>query len=193
MAEAPHQPLSRALQETISDLRSRFTPYARSVETMFQRKSELAKPFMQGFARWKRETGRSFISFVQQVDPTVPAEKAAYQKHHSYQAALHLRRVDEAPHTVTGKKERRTKTPFDMLAVVMKSVLPLVRPHEAAMWATFEHASHWQQRDIEKLQARVRQVRPMPLRPDVPRLVYEGRRQVRKFTTEPLAAAGGER
>ena len=184
-----HNPISRALTSTLDDLRDLFLPYVRTYDVLFERRRDLAPTFMRAFERWQRETGRSFVAFVQQLDSTVPSEKAAYASHRSYQASLYLKRLVEAPETVAGRAERRSRTPLDMLAIVVKSALPLVRPHEATFWSSFSASSRWHQRDVVALQRRVGRARPIALRPDVPRLVREGRREVRSFGTSPIASA----
>ena len=184
---APHA-LSRTLQEQITQLRDDFTPYVRTFDALRQRKAQLARPFMAAYRQWRRETGRSFIGFVQALDPDVPATKARYVEHPSYISALYLRRLVDAPQTIAGHAERKTMPPLQLLAVVIKSALPMVRPHEVAFWSSIAKTSRWQQRDLQRLQARVRTARSIPLRPDVPRLVHEGRRQIR-MTAVPLAAA----
>lgn len=144
---------------------------------------------------WTRETGRSFVAFVQQIDKSVPQDKTSYIAHRSYRAALYLRRIEDAPQTVAGQTARKSRSAEDMLAVVIKSMLPLIRAgvdakraemYEAQMWTTIASIARWHQRDIIRLQKRVRRVHPIALRPDVPRLVY----QTRRSASGSVAAAG---
>lgn len=190
MAEVlQHTPFSRSLAAALDDLKDQFRPYARTFDAFLARKRDLAKPFMRVYTQWRRETGRSFVAFVQQIDDTVPAEKTQYVAHKSYVAALYLKRTVDAPQTVAGATARRTRTPLDLLAIVIKSALPLIRPHEAVFWQSLASVSRWHQRDIVRLQTRVRRMKAIALRPDVPRLVAEGRRQVARFDTERASTA----
>ena len=190
---ASRRMMSRTLASRIMDLRGRFGSYAKAYDTLLERKQDLAKPFMQGFNLWKRETGRSFVAFVHELDPGLPADRDKYVNHRSYQAALYLRRLVEAPHTLPSKTRRSSRTPYDMLAIMIKSTLPFMGAHQARMWLSFTAASRWKQRDVERLQVAVKTAKPFVINPTIPRLVIEGRRQVTKFVTEPVAAASGER
>lgn len=183
--ETARSTMSRTLTRTIADLRDRFMPYARTWDALLDRRRDLARPFMAGFALWHKETGRSFVAFVQQIDPTVPADKAGYVAHRSYQACLYLRRLVDAPATAT-PRGRTSKTPFDMLAAVMKTLIPAARPYEDLLWASFARASHWRDRDLDRLRAAVKRAAPLPLRPDAPRLVTG------KRSTSRLSASGAE-
>lgn len=170
---------SRTLEREIATLRSEFSDLTRTWDALVLRRREIAPAFMATFRRWRRETGRSFVAFVQRLDPSVPADRDAYVNHQSYQAALYIQRLAEAPEKAPGARRKRASlTPFDALALMVKSALPLVRPHEETMWRNLAHATRWHERDLRKLREAVKVARMIPLRPDVPRLVVSGRRQL---------------
>jgi hypothetical protein len=126
---------------------------------------------MRGFKLWRHETGRSFIAFVQAIDPTVPAERDKYVSHQSVVAARYLRRLVEAPQTVHGKKNRSSLSPLELLAVLVKSAMPFVRPYEDDFWAQVAATSRWHERDLARLKVLAKRAKPISLRADMPRLV----------------------
>jgi hypothetical protein len=125
------------------------------------------------------ETGKTFLAFVHELDPSVPAERAAYVNHRSFQAALYLKRLALAPHTQA--KHRTTVSPFTLLAMVVRGALPHAQPHAASYWEEIRRASRWRDRDLERLKLRVEKVRAVPLTAQ-PRLV-------KRSTLRPVHAA----
>lgn len=157
------------LVETLTDVQQQFAAFTNTFASLTARRDAFAPVFMRAYRQYHRETGRTFIAFVQELDKTVPADRALYPKHRSYQAAIYLRRLDEAPETTAS--HRTTMAPFDVLAAVIKGFLPLVPPKQAAaVWVAVARTSRWRERDILRLQARVTKVRPVEL-PTAPRLV----------------------
>lgn len=171
---------SGALRRTLDTLRPDFSRFSDAFGLLSVKRATFAPLFMRAFDAYERETGKTFVAFVQEFDRSVPAERAKYTQHRSYQAALYLRRLVDAPETAAGVS-RRSVTPFQLLAVTIKSLLPLAHPHEQAAFEIIAKASKWRERDVEKLRKRVARVRALPL-PNAPRL-----RVVPKI--EPLSAA----
>lgn len=166
-----HARLSHRLQETLDVVRNEFEAFTNNFSALTVRRDAFAPVFMKAYRQYHQATGRTFIAFVQELDKTVPAARAEYPKHRSYRAALYLRRLDEAPETTTA--HRKTMAPFDVLAAVIKGFLPLVPAKQAAeVWTAVARTSHWRERDILRLQARVTKVRPVEL-PTAPRLVRQ--------------------
>lgn len=166
--------LSRHLQQTLADLRADFVGYTEGFKQLAVRRAHLAPAFMRAFRRYRMETGRTFVAFVRELDPSMPVARSEYPRHRSFQAALYLRRLAEAPHTTP--THRRTETPFAVLARVVKTVLPLTHPHEEATFEAIARASGWRERDVQRLRDRVNRAKPLATvlafaRPASPRLV----------------------
>lgn len=164
----PKVTLSRRLRALLADLSTQFAAYAETFGALTGRRADLAAPFMRAFTAYHRETGRTFVAFVAELDPALPTADKAYLRHPTYQAALYLRRLVDAPHTTTA--HRRTASPFEMLAVVCHTAMPFIAPYDKAFWAAFQQASHWRPRDIARLQQRTTRAGVLAL-PHVPRLV----------------------
>lgn len=123
---------------------------------------------MKAFTLWRRETRRTFVAFVHELDPTVPADRRGYQAHPSYQAALYLQQLMAHPE----ETKRRGLTPMNMLAVTIKSILPLCgsqREQREALEIILA-ATKWRDRDQRRLLTAIRKAKPVGL-PKVPRLV----------------------
>lgn len=185
--------LSRHLARTIEDVRADFNSFTDSFNGLSVKRSQFAPQFMAAFKDWQWETGRSFVAFVRELDPTMPVTRAEYPKHRSFQAALYLRRIAEAPHTVAGRGERRTVTPFKVLAKTVRTLAQLAPPHNAeAVVAAVVKATGWHQRDTDRLRKAVDKAKPLApvlalVQPQAPRLVRGHR--THGAGREPLAVA----
>lgn len=166
--------LTRKLSQDIAELRGQFHAFTSQWTALDARRSTFAPVFIATFKRWRKETGRTFVAFVHEVDPSVPADKDQYMRHRSFQAALYLRRLVEAPETVTGKG-RKTLSPYRMLVATIRALL-LFYPRPAdEVWSAVAKMSHWQDRDLEKLRLAVTKARPLVTLPSAPRLVKRRR------------------
>jgi hypothetical protein len=161
--------ISRRLSSTIDSLRSDFSAFTSALSAVAVRKAHLAPVFMKAFEAWRRETGRPFVAFVQQLDPSIPAEKAEYVQHRSFQAALYLRRLVEAPQTVAGAGRKSVMSPLQALAVVVKSTI--AEEHHDFAISALKQATGWHKRDVERLRASIGKARRIALLPHQPRLV----------------------
>lgn len=162
---------SRTFAHVIEAFRPTFLGFARDQDTLFGKRAELAPTFASLFTRWRRETGRGLIALVRELDKSVPADRAAYVNHRSFQAAWYLVRTARAAKRPAGGTHRTTITPFALLATVIKSVQPVLHPHEARVFEQIVKASRWHQRDIDRLKKAVAAAKPLPLFPHLPRLV----------------------
>ncbi len=164
--------VSLALRREIDTLKGQFIPYVEASSTLTTRRKDLAPGFMRLYKRYKRETGGTFVAFVRELDPKMPAERNAYKDHPSYQSGLYLRRLIDAP--LTTPQHRKTASPFRVLASVMDTLVYYVRKHspkhEAEILVAFRRLSKWDNRQMEKLQAVMRRVSPLHI-PGTPRLV----------------------
>lgn len=161
---------SSKLREAIDQLRPEFQEISQGLESLTRRRAELAPAFMHAFKIWRRETHRPFIAFVHELDPNMPVnDRKAYRSHRSYRAALYLQHLAEKPEATAP----RGRTPFAMLAITIKSFLPLYgknqKDQEHALQILMA-ASKWRDRDIKRLVKAIRRVRPVGL-PNVPRLI----------------------
>ena len=160
---------SQKLKEAIDSVRSDFREVGQGLEHLTKKRAELAPAFMKAFAIWKRETRRPFVAFVHELDPRLPVnDRKAYKAHASYQAALYLQQLATNPE----QKTRRGLTPLSMLAVTIKSFLPLCRSQREQKEAlqTLLGATKWRESDQRRLLAAIRRAKPVAL-PSVPRLV----------------------
>lgn len=176
--------VSRRLASTLETLRADFQGFVGAFGQLAQRKADLAPAFVRAYRQFHHETGRTFVAFVKELDPTLPAgDKDAYLRHRSYQAALYLKRLVDAPHTQA--KHRKTRGPFDVLASAVRGLLPYLAPREEEYWASLARVSGWRERDVQRLRHRVAQARAIPL-PMAPRLA-------REYSSRHLAAVAADR
>lgn len=153
---------SRHLAHEIDLLRAQFHVIVSQLHALTVRRAEFAPQFLAVYRRWHRATGRSFVAFVRELDPSVPGDKAGYQHHRSYHAALYLRRLAEAPATVAGQVDRRTTTPLVLLARAVRSVLLLAgQDYSDSVWRALAVASRWHERDLQRLRHRVAKAKPL--------------------------------
>jgi hypothetical protein len=163
--------VSRQLASALEQLRTQFAAFTEVWTGLSVRRAHIAPAFLSLFERYRQETGRTFVAFVKELDPTVPGTKPGYQQHRSYQAALYLRRLAEAPHTTP--QHRKTVTPYRLLVPVTKSLLQL-HPHPDAVWAALERASKWNARNVDRFRRDVARTEPLVPKPGAPRLVKSG-------------------
>lgn len=156
------------LTEALDDLRPGFKALSAQLAGLTTKRAEIAPAFIHALKLWKRETRRSFVAFVQALDPSVPAHRAGYKSHPSYNAALYLQQLVTNPQ----ETKRRGLTPMSALAVMIKSVLPLFgsqRDQQAALEALLG-ATRWRDRDQARLLTAIRRAKVVSV-PKVPRLV----------------------
>lgn len=158
---------SEKLKSALDDLRPSFRDAGHSLEALTRKRKELAPTFHKTWLLWRRETHRPFVAFIQALEPTMPGERNAYRNHPAYRAAYYLKQLAGEP----VQMKRRGVTPLAMLAMTIKSVLPLFNTQEKEdVLAALTGASRWRDRDITRLLAAVRKAKPVGL-PKVPRLV----------------------
>lgn len=158
---------SQKLREALDELRPTFREISQGLDALTKRRAEIAPQFMGAFYIWRRETHRPFIAFVHELDPSMPTHnRREYRQHRSYRAASYLRQLVEQP----DKAGRHGLTPLTMLAVAIKSLLPLCHPHEKDALAILAKATRWRERDIHRLIARIQRVKAIGL-PKAPRLI----------------------
>jgi hypothetical protein len=167
--------VSKRLTETLETIRKDFQRVTHSFAALTEQKASIAPKFMAALQQWKRETGRTFVAFVHELDKTVPTDRAGYRTHPSYQTALYLQQA--------AKRPRRTHPPrvaFRVLASLLKSLYPVWHPHEEALFLTVAKASRWSERDVLRLRKAVKSARAFPL-PQTQRLVGTRPVSVREF------------
>lgn len=161
---------SQKLTEALDTLRPAFREVGNDLQRLTRKRAEIAPTFLKTFTIWRRETGRSMLAFVHTLDPSVPVnDRAAYRVHPSYQAAFYLKGLAEG----TGDEaKRRGATPLAMLAITIKSFMPLCgsqREQKEALQVILA-ATKWRDRDQRRLLTAIRRARPVGL-PKVPRLI----------------------
>ncbi len=165
---------SPRLMRLIESLRTEFAAYASGQEQLFKTRADLAPAFAKAYEIWKTETHRPLIAFVRELDPKVPADRRSYVNHRSLTAAWYLIRTakDEA----RGKKHvvRKTLTPFEVLAAVIRGVWWVLPKTKADVFYTHvQQISHWSKRDIKRLQTAVGRAKPLGLFPEPPRIAQK--------------------
>lgn len=155
---------SHRLSHALDAVRDEFGPFRDSFAALTASRVALAPRLLAAWTLWQRETKRSFIAFVRELDRSVPAERAAYTRHRSYQAALYLKDLATKPPAT-----RRSVSAFRLLAIVIKSVRPAVKANEETTFKLIEKASRWRPRDMERLRKAVKRARPIPF-PGIPQL-----------------------
>lgn len=155
-AAEPAPTLSPKVAHLVEDIRRPFMELS-DLQGGLQRSAKtLAPRFMKAFGAWQTETGGTFIAFVMVLDPEVPADRAGYRGHSSYQSAEYLRRLMAAktkPAEDAEDPADRPATPFETLAVVLGTLADYV--DMAAVWAAFEKKLRWTPAQIRRLQQRV--------------------------------------
>jgi hypothetical protein len=159
---------SEKLREAMDDIRPAFRDIGHGFEQLTKKRAAIAPAFMKAYTLWQRETRRTFVAFVHELDPSMPVNGKAYIKHASYQAALYLQQLTTNPE----ENKRKGLTPLAMLATVIKSFLPLYATQKDQLDAlqALVAATKWRDRDQRRLLVAIKRARPVAL-PKVPRLV----------------------
>jgi hypothetical protein len=159
------------LRNQLEELRPAFRELGQGFEQLTRKRAEIAPLFMRVYHTWRRETKRPFIAFVHELDPSMPVnDRKAYREHRSYRAAGYMLQLAEQPEQAA--KPPRGLTPLAMLAVAIKSFLPLcgsVKDQKLVLEALMK-TSRWGERDIHKVTIKIRNAKPISL-PNLPRLV----------------------
>ena len=158
------------LREALEDVRPAFRELGQGLDQLTKKRTEMAPVFMKAYQIWRRETKRPFIAFVHELDPTMPvSDRKAYRTHRSYYAAQYLRQLAEKPEKGAGP---RGLTPIAMLAVTIKSFLPLCgsQKEQKQVLEILTRTTRWRDRDVKKLVAKIRRAKAVGL-PNIPRLI----------------------
>lgn len=167
---------SFSLKKEINALRDDFSTYNSAENALTTRRRDIAPAFMKLYARFRKETGKTFVAFVHEFDPKMPVDRKHYPNHPTYRNALYLRRLVEAPHTTV--QHRRTMSPFRVLAYTMNSLMFYVKKQKAdpvEIMLSLKRISRWDDRQVQKLQQVMRRASALAI-PGAPRLV---KREVR--------------
>lgn len=160
---------SQKLKEALEDLRPAVRDIGTNIDALKKKRRDFAPQFMKTYALWKRETHRPFIAFVAAIDSSVPVnDREAYRVHASYRAARYLQGLVNNPEATKPKGY----TPLAMLAVAIKSFLPLCgsqKDQKDALLIILA-ATKWRESDQRRLIAKIRRAKAVGL-PKVPRLV----------------------
>lgn len=149
----PVAELSSRTRALIDNVRTSFVTFVDDFSALVSSsRQDLAPRVMRAFDAYRGETDGTFVDFVRQLDPTVPADRIKYRAHRSYQAADYLRRlVAQAPRAETRKRGPKATTPLVALARLMATVLPAVDP-TGAVWTAFVKEMHWSAEQAKRLQ-----------------------------------------
>lgn len=164
---------SAKLKDALDDLRPAMKEIGQNLKHLTTKREAIAPDFLKAFTLWRRETHRSLIAFVHELDPSTPVnDRKAYRAHPTYRAAEYILQVATNPE----KTKRRGLTPLAMLATTIKSFLPLCgsqREQKEALNSLLG-ATKWRDTDQRRLLAAIRRARVVAL-PKVPRLVDAGK------------------
>lgn len=142
--------LSTKLANVIDALRRPFKAFVGDFRNLTTSRAELAPEFMRAFDAYEAETEGSFIAFCRLVDPTIPADRAAYRNDPAYQAATYLRRLVQQTTTKPRRRGPKPATPLVALARFVATVLPLVDP-TGVIWTAFVQEMHWSERQAKQV------------------------------------------
>lgn len=160
---------SQKLRDALNALRPAFRDIGQGLDTLTRKRAEIAPAFRRAYTIWRHETQRPFIAFVHVLDPSMPVnDRKAYRSHPSYRAAQYLQQLASQPTTPM----HHGLTPLAMLAVTIKSFLPLCgsqRDQKEALQVLIA-ATRWRDADQRRLLAKIRRARAVGL-PKAPRLV----------------------
>jgi len=172
---------SRRLAALLATLRADFSEITATLKALSVRRVHFAPAFMKAYGIWQKETGRTFVAFVQQLDSTVPADKDGYTNHPAFQTACYLRRLVEAPETRAGSR-KSAMSPLDLAATVVRSTVP---PDDLDFaLSQIKHVTRWHARDMERFRVRVARARTVALLPHQPRLVSRAAHAARQLAAD---------
>lgn len=158
---------SEKLKDALNEVRPAFRELGTGLATLTRKREQLAPTFIKTYALWQRETRRTFLAFVHELDPSVPVnDRAGYRKHSSYRAAEYLKGLVTNPE----KKKSKGLTPLAALAVTIKSFLPLCGKRQKDALAVILAATKWREADQARLLGKIRRARAIGL-PGAPLLV----------------------
>ena len=160
---------SAKLKAALDKLRPAMREIGQSLTHLTKKREAIAPDFQKAFTFWQRETRRSLLAFVHELDPSTPVnDRKAYRKHPTYRAAEYILQVATNPK----KMKRHGLTVLAMLALTIKSFLPLCgtqREQKEALKSLLG-ATKWRENNQRRLLVSIRRARAIAL-PKVPRLV----------------------
>jgi hypothetical protein len=127
---ANDQAISKKTKKGIDALKKPFMAFSTAFGALAISRAELAPKFMKVYGAYLQETGGSYVDFVRMVDPSVPADRAAYREHKSYKAAEYLRRL-VARRDVKGNRQKPVRSNLAAMARLIATIQPLVADVEA--------------------------------------------------------------
>lgn len=158
---------SPKLKEALEELKPAFNEVADNFAALRKRRAAIAPAFAKAYKLWQRETKKPYIAFIHALDPSMPVtDRDAYRNHDSYRAGQYLLQLADGEE----KAGPSGRTPLAMLALTIKTLLPLSHPHQKETLAILLNATGWRDRDQTSLLAKVNRTRGVQL-PHLPRLV----------------------
>lgn len=159
------KPMSSRVQHMVDELRADFNHFTTDLGTLVQSRMQLAPKFMKAFRAWASEQPGpdrgKFTAFVRVLDPSVPEDRDGYRKHSSYQAAENLRSLEALAALEPAEPPKHLPaTPMTALSRVVAMILPTFSD-ESALWGAFRSKLHWNENQIERLQAAVKKQREL--------------------------------
>lgn len=154
-------PMTVGLRNKIDGLKRPFTAFVNSFQSITTTRAELAPKFMQVFGTWQAETGKPFVDFVRALDPTVPADRAGYRGHKSYQAADYLRRLVARRDTGPNRRAARPlRNNVAIMARLLKTILPLISNADV-VWRAMNEELGLNNRQVTALKQRTEAEEPL--------------------------------
>lgn len=155
------------LRNTINAVRPKLMGFSEGYAAISVKKAQIAEPFMDGFALFNKETGRSFVDYVRAIDPKVPADREGYRNHTTYQAADYLRRSVTLSNRAGGANGERRVSPTRTNAVgrmarLLGTILKHVKESEHdAIWTALSDELALTPRQVTNLKAAVTNTQPL--------------------------------
>lgn len=150
--------ISKALAKEIAATAKTFNGFAKDYGLVNQTRAEYAPKFMKLYGKYQSVTGGSFVSFIQMLDPTMPADRTAYRAHRAWIAADYLRRlVNRRSPNATAAPARSSLT---NLAQTLGVIVGMVKDPEI-VWQAAAAQFGFTKTQIGKLRNLTAQTRPL--------------------------------
>lgn len=156
--------LSAKTKSLIDAVRVPFSGYVAEMNVVLTKASKLAPAFMKAANAWMGETGRGFVHFVRELDPSVPTAQKHYTKHATFNRAVYLKRLVNKPKTKSTDTVDVGQPPvpaFTGMARLIAAIKPFVPEDQMPkLWNVIATELHWSDTQKERLQKLVEEAQP---------------------------------
>lgn len=157
--------LSAATKRLVDDIREPFRGFVGEMGALLITRAKLAPKFMRAAVAWQKDTGSNFVSFVRELDPSVPMKQADYRNNAVYNAAIYLKRLVDAENRGAGEEKRKGPPPIPPLtglAMLLAAIRPLVpEDNLPKLWDIIADQLHWSEDQRKRLENLVDEAAPL--------------------------------